>query len=84
MTGLQNWFENSKVREFGYVCGRISTLTTPVRKRYQLDTCCLLKSNKHACIYFVLNKQRNRDAQIYYVFQNYLANNSLPLQMDLK
>ena len=36
--------------------GRISTLTTPVRKRYQLDTCCLLNSNEHAFIYLFSNK----------------------------
>ena len=49
------------VREFGYVWGRTSTLTTPVRKRYQLDTYCLLKSNGHAFIYLILI---NWDAQI--------------------
>ena len=40
-----------QVREYNYMWGRISTPTTPVRKRYQLDTYCLLNSNEHAFIY---------------------------------
>ena len=44
------------VREFGYAWGRISTLTTSVPKRYQLDRCCLLNSNEHAFIYLFWNQ----------------------------
>ena len=36
-----------QVRECNYAWGRISTLTTPVRKRYQTDMCYLL--NEWAC-----------------------------------
>ena len=41
---------------------------------------CLPHSYEHAFIYLFLNKWMQT---IYFVFQHYLANNPLPLQMDL-
>ena len=80
MTGLRKVWK-FWVRECNYAWGRISTLTTPVRKRYQLDTCYLLNSDEHAFIHLFLNKMI---CAIYYILQDYLNDNLLPWEIGLR
>ena len=68
-------FESSVTCEEGLAPLQCPFETVP--NRHMLSS----KSNGHALIYLTLIEMI---CTIYYVFQNYLANNPLPLQMDLR